>query len=397
MITKKLRPLLAGFCATVLLAGLSIPALAANERRDIEVTYDKFKVTLDGKSLGLLDAAGKKVEPFSYDGTIYLPMRAVATALGLRVDWLPGNHTIALTTTGETPAPTKKSTGGTKKTVTLTAAFSDLKLTLDNAPFIPKDERDNPTEPFAINGTTYLPVRAVADAMGLKVDFIPASNTVALTSRYPALDPKTATAYLKGVLDNLYTGKYTEAFLDTAGMTEGWARQDHQDKLAREAAYFGRYYGIVSLAQELDDEDTLAALALVEKLFEDIYAKAKYSVGTGTASKDGTFKLEVTVSPIDLMTKLTADEVKAAWTAALAKVTLTEEQAALLTTETRAKLDRAYAEALEQTLRGKLSGLGYHSNESVTVKIQRNEDGAYFLSDDDFDQIDSRVIHYPRK
>lgn len=42
---------------------------------------------MDGVKINPADASGNKVEPFTYEGTIYIPLRAVAEALGKEVTW----------------------------------------------------------------------------------------------------------------------------------------------------------------------------------------------------------------------------------------------------------------------------------------------------------------------
>ena len=54
----------------------------------------------------------------------------------------------------------------------------NIKLVVDGAPVTPKDAAGNAVEPFSCNGTTYLPVRAVASALGKEVTWDGNTNTV---------------------------------------------------------------------------------------------------------------------------------------------------------------------------------------------------------------------------
>ena len=65
---------------------------------------------------------------------------------------------------------------------TLTATYRDIKITIDGTQIEPKDANGNTVEPFIVDGTTYLPVRAIADAIGYTVAWDGNSNTVILTS-----------------------------------------------------------------------------------------------------------------------------------------------------------------------------------------------------------------------
>lgn len=52
----------------------------------IKVVYNNIKILIDGKEYQPKDANGNVVEPFIYNGTTYLPVRAIATAFDKDVD-----------------------------------------------------------------------------------------------------------------------------------------------------------------------------------------------------------------------------------------------------------------------------------------------------------------------
>ncbi len=60
--------------------------------------------------------------------------------------------------------------------------YNDIKITVDGQEITPIDANGNSTEPFIIDGTTYLPVRAMANAFGKNVDWDAETNTVVITS-----------------------------------------------------------------------------------------------------------------------------------------------------------------------------------------------------------------------
>lgn len=61
--------------------------------------------------------------------------------------------------------------------------YNDIKLYINGQPVIPKDANGNTVEPFAINGTTYLPVRAVGAALDMNVNWDATTNSVILSSK----------------------------------------------------------------------------------------------------------------------------------------------------------------------------------------------------------------------
>ena len=70
--------------------------------------------------------------------------------------------------------------------VTKDLYYNNITVTLDGKPLVLQGDR----EPFVINGTTFLPVRAISEALGLDVDWDGASSTVILTT--PKEDRQTA-------------------------------------------------------------------------------------------------------------------------------------------------------------------------------------------------------------
>ena len=80
----------------VLVFALASTVSAVANTISAQLTYRDIKITLDGKSITPKDATGKTVEPFIMDGTTYLPVRAVADALGLDVKWDSSTSTVRL-------------------------------------------------------------------------------------------------------------------------------------------------------------------------------------------------------------------------------------------------------------------------------------------------------------
>lgn len=76
--------------------------IAANTTTLYDVLMNGIKIVVDGKELHPTDANGNKVEPMIYNGTTYLPVRAVADAFGKPVYWDGPNYTVYL---GQPPIP----------------------------------------------------------------------------------------------------------------------------------------------------------------------------------------------------------------------------------------------------------------------------------------------------
>lgn len=91
---KRLQGFIAGALSGIILA--SGVAIAANTTTLYDVMTSGIKIYVDGQKINPKDADGNRVEPFIYNGTTYLPVRAVADALGKAVYWDGPNYTVYL-------------------------------------------------------------------------------------------------------------------------------------------------------------------------------------------------------------------------------------------------------------------------------------------------------------
>lgn len=102
---KHHRWFIAGIVFTLIVSTLISTAFAAYQKQ-ATLNYSGISITLDGKKITPKDANGNTVEPFTISGTTYLPVRAIATALGLNVTWDGNTQTVGLYTGAvpQTPA-----------------------------------------------------------------------------------------------------------------------------------------------------------------------------------------------------------------------------------------------------------------------------------------------------
>ncbi len=91
---KRLQGLVAGILIGTTVTGGTV--IATNTTTLYDVIANGVKIVVDGQKLNPTDAQGNKVEPIIYNGTTYLPVRAVANALGKAVYWDGPNTTVYL-------------------------------------------------------------------------------------------------------------------------------------------------------------------------------------------------------------------------------------------------------------------------------------------------------------
>lgn len=100
---KNWKPFALGFFLAVLVLAFAVPAIAAGSSQTWNnVLVGGIRILLDGKTVQPKDAAGNPVDPVIYKGTTYLPVRAIASALGLTVDWEGSTKTVILTSGNNT-------------------------------------------------------------------------------------------------------------------------------------------------------------------------------------------------------------------------------------------------------------------------------------------------------
>ncbi|MEC0368768.1 stalk domain-containing protein [Paenibacillus chibensis] len=97
----------------------------------------------------------------------------------------------------------------------------NIQLKYNGMPVQARDEKGNAVLPITYNGTTYLPVRAVADVMGVAVSYDSKTSTVELGEKAEGVAIAKgfdSMYYTKDPAQTTYQGKdYKEAYFDNAG------------------------------------------------------------------------------------------------------------------------------------------------------------------------------------
>lgn len=101
---KRIISFAAGALAALLISSTAVTALAASGAIKIEVS--PISVLVDGEVFQPKDAKGNDVMVFTYNGTTYAPLRALAEAYGLEVGYDSARH---IATVGKQPAQVQAS------------------------------------------------------------------------------------------------------------------------------------------------------------------------------------------------------------------------------------------------------------------------------------------------
>lgn len=102
-----MKKVLSIILSTTLAIGGASVAFASTGTKTIQAAYNNIKIFVDGKQVTT------NAEPFTYNGTTYLPVRAVSQALGKEVSWDAATKTVYIgqkpTSTTTTPATSTNS------------------------------------------------------------------------------------------------------------------------------------------------------------------------------------------------------------------------------------------------------------------------------------------------
>lgn len=78
---------------------------ATSGSKNVLATYRDIQITYNGATKVVTDVNGKVVEPFSINGTTYVPLRGVSQILGVNASWDGSTNTVALTGNAPNTAP----------------------------------------------------------------------------------------------------------------------------------------------------------------------------------------------------------------------------------------------------------------------------------------------------
>lgn len=203
---------------------------------------------------------------------------------------------------------------------------------------------------------------------------------VTLTACGGGITEKDAEVYVKGHLDATYLGTHTKEYIDLVeDMTEDDARELHENNVADETEYY--------LLDFLEiDYPTDEIVERAEEVMEKIYAKSKYTVGTGSKTKDGDFVVEVTVSPLDLYNLLTDDD----YFDALDQAGFDEAE----TEEEYEAVDAIYGPLILDLLEERLDSVTYGKDQIIMLQLKKDSEGYYSLVDTGMQNVDQVILDY---
>lgn len=140
----------------------------------------QFVIEVDGEETTFFDASGNEVQPIVYNGTTYLPIRAIGELMGKNVNW--DQSTLTVTLAGERTAGTVKGTEDedAEEAEVTVQIRPDFTIVVDNVQRSFTDANGDAVYAMLYNGSTYLPLRAIGQIMGKNVLWTEETKTISL-------------------------------------------------------------------------------------------------------------------------------------------------------------------------------------------------------------------------
>lgn len=161
--------------------------------------YEGINIYVNKTSFTPLNVNGEPVIAFSYNGTTYLPIRAIAGIFGLEVKWDNQNQIVYLSGTVTNPVNNSVPKEDSKLTPNHIQAYQGISLYLNgqNVTANLKDVNQQPVKIYAYNGTTYLPVRAISQLFNVEISWDALTSRVFIgeqLKKFPVQDEELADA-----------------------------------------------------------------------------------------------------------------------------------------------------------------------------------------------------------
>lgn len=167
-------------CAMVLSAALTVSAFAAT---NVTATLrPDVTVRIDGIACDFYNAQGKEVHPILYNGTTYIPLRAVGELMDKNVNWDGATGTASLGGTRTTGTVTRIPDTAAKRTDVTFTLRPEYHIVIDGTERTFTNANGAKVDPAIYNGSIYLPLRAIGEIMDKSVSWDGATQTVHLDS-----------------------------------------------------------------------------------------------------------------------------------------------------------------------------------------------------------------------
>jgi hypothetical protein len=147
------------------------------------IRNEEIEILYNGQTQKFSDVTGKVVYPLSYEGTTYLPVRAISSLFQVPIKWNSITKTVSLGD-GELDTRTAESVdefiAGKNENITV---ILNNEITIEFFGFKQyfKDVTGKVVYPLSYEGTIYLPVRAISNLFDAEIEWDGENNAITIT------------------------------------------------------------------------------------------------------------------------------------------------------------------------------------------------------------------------
>ena len=222
---KSLAAILAIAMLVTALIGTSV--YAAEDYKNVAAQLSPhFTILIDGVEREFYNVQGQEVHPILYNGTTYLPLRAIGELMDKNVNWDQSTKTATLSgSRGGSVTRGTEDKDASRKNVAATLRY-DFTIVIDGEKQTFKDVNGKTVYPLLYEGSTYLPLRAIGNLMGKTVSWDGETYTASLIGGEGSLVTDADSFGQSGVSapDGLISKKKAkEIALDHAGVSQSKA------------------------------------------------------------------------------------------------------------------------------------------------------------------------------
>ena len=181
-----------------------IYASTVSQRISVHLNPD-ITIVVGDQVKSFYDANGSVVFPIIYQGTTYLPVRAISALMGENIEWDGRSRTIYIGRTLSDPAKTTTSSSGNyvrdgavpailRPPVQIVEAIvmRDVRIMYDFERQSFLDAAGREVYPINYLGSNYLPVRAISRLMGETIDWDPGQRLITISDKNAGIGAGTA-------------------------------------------------------------------------------------------------------------------------------------------------------------------------------------------------------------
>ena len=184
----------------------------------------------------------------------------------------------------------------------LTASYVGVSLVVDGMPIVPRDVNGNTVEPFIVDGTTYLPVRAVAEALGKEVSWDGDTKTVFIGSKtdnglpegYAAFTTSAGTQIIYTCGPVLFESKKYSVTQDIKSITLSYGYQYHDDDYAISFTVNGTVTGYSSMKLDVKCYDKDGNMVKSDYIQQNVISGADSTITGILVVPDDTVRILIT-------------------------------------------------------------------------------------------------------